>query len=1645
MDVKSQATQYSVNQLNAIKGAVEQPKPVENTNPIQSYFEKGVDFGRLEGGIANPVNWGIQFIEDLANVPSNIIGGAGDILQGRYLKGAGRVGQGIFDVATTLYSFGVAKAGQIGFKQAVKMGAKEGIKYGAISGTFQGLQQAEGKKAEEILPTIVGQTGLGAVTGGIFGGAIGGITKGVQKTYRYFKPEKPIEPINLQKTVDDLEQTKVAKVNKVPEKPKQQALFEVEGRVTPKAKGVDTSSKGTQFGKAVLKATDRNKVLPKVEPVIKNNTEKIIENIAVKNFGGAETVMRSLPESQQIKVRGYLKSVAEKGNFDVATKNEVMDFIQKDIEATYNVRPSKKIYDENYLVIKNKTLEEKKNDAYEFVDFAKQTLDQIRLQGFDPQQEPQQFLAKLLNRYPLAPNSPINPVDYFNTLAQDLSLQGESVLAKRIIEKISIAGTATGQISQTFDNTLVKMNRDAEALMSTVRGKVDERRSKVIDDASRQMNDELKAEEIKVLDDPNNQKELNSLVKSIEKDIELEESGSVDDVLESFKDIEDRRFIVSILNKEIEKLVPKTEDTFEISNKVRQLLLINKSELKQFQKTQKKEDKLFDILSYSFKNQDRLSNLQEEIKTDLYKLVSGDPVKVQIAEGIMRRNIPEVFTEAQATRAFRTLVKELKVDFKEIARKNWDSENDEYTKLALNDIKSLLLKKLDVSEDTAKNLINSIEQKFYSLYEHNKAKVKFAGQRVAERIQKDLDKIAGTESEQIKQDSLKAYVNNVYTLIKDEYKFDNKNLEVTNNGRRVGLYEGLKLALSDPKKHARILKEAQQFTIDNFQNKPEVAGILQGYLERVIGLPYSEKLVQKVAKDQLKTNSITINELIRKHKTVQDATLEDLERSFMNDVGVKPELARAFAKRVNDFIQSKMTDRRNEIIDKFLNPVIREPKAKADASKKIIELANIGIFDDLKTANIMAEKLNIPHLTEANRAFIAQKFSDIQTKPNYTYEDAIKDIGKNLAETNKINLMRGQDRVIAFDQYFYNNIFSGFQTQQRNIFGGLFNSIVVKNLTNIGEYAVSKIAKATPFLKNLPPEDLDISFKSLADYNKAYFGAYKQATDNFLRVWKDPNFIPKVEDPTMEYFYNEYKKKQLPAVLRQVGNFMQASDDFIGTLTESGTYAYLKSRDPKGLLDEKTLLEKAFLTKQELLGRAEIKRTKVEEVGAVDAFFDKLGNIMTGWKSKNTAFNYVMTPLFPVVRLAINFQKYKARLFPPTQLINILSKDPTNRKLVDYAYLSVGTATTAFAFNKFLNGEITFEAPKNEDEKKAFYDSGRKPYSVKIGDNWVPITYMELFGAPFLYLGAMQSAFGDDPEAMTDDVATKLADAHIKFIKSFFIQPTYLQVVSKILTMGQGYGNNNIGDVVSYASTGLVPFVGLWKDIVDIIDPIKRKKQESWDEFKSLLPEFRKQLEPYTSTTGEPVSITPTELYAPYGIGKVNQQYEDLYRNLLEQKQFRKSYQDLMKEETKRVETTQNELELAVLNKDYRKIEDLSRQLTDQQITSVAKKMETKYLRQTLDSESQALASMTENQLSFLRKTYPELSPKIDNALRIKETIVAPTQIIFDNLKEARKPRKKLKIRKLKAKKPRIKKVRAKKFRIAKPKKIKKIRPIKIA
>src|SRR5690606_5853952 len=115
---------------------------------------------------------------------------------------------------------------------------------------------------------------------------------------------------------------------------------------------------------------------------------------------------------------------------------------------------------------------------------------------------------------------------------------------------------------------------------------------------------------------------------------------------------------------------------------------------------------------------------------------------------------------------------------------------------------------------------------------------------------------------------------------------------------------------------------------------------------------------------------------------------------------------------------------------------------------------------------------------------------------------------------------------------------------------------------------------------------------------------------------------------------------------------------------------------------------------------------------------------------------------------------YGAMAFPPSVVVAPFISTPFNilKRAVEYspagaarvvqrdrdailgaARSAVGTAMMAGAYGLYTQGRITGAPPKDESLRDAFYAEGKRPYAVKIGEQWVPYQHLGQFG---MLLGA---------------------------------------------------------------------------------------------------------------------------------------------------------------------------------------------------------------------------------------------------------------------------------------------------------------------
>jgi hypothetical protein len=144
----------------------------------------------------------------------------------------------------------------------------------------------------------------------------------------------------------------------------------------------------------------------------------------------------------------------------------------------------------------------------------------------------------------------------------------------------------------------------------------------------------------------------------------------------------------------------------------------------------------------------------------------------------------------------------------------------------------------------------------------------------------------------------------------------------------------------------------------------------------------------------------------------------------------------------------------------------------------------------------------------------------------------------------------------------------------------------------------------------------------------------------------------------------------------------------------------------------------------------------------------------------------------------------------------------------------------------FERGWITGAMPKEANEKAAWDLAGKKPYSVKIGDNWVGLRSLGPAAASLFMGAAIRKGF--DEGENTTDALSKGVTASTQFLT----QQTYLQSIGNLVDAAQG----EPGRLGRQAVSTLVPSPAFIGQVNRATDPYVRDEREFGDQLKAKLP-----------------------------------------------------------------------------------------------------------------------------------------------------------------------------------------------------------------
>ena len=189
------------------------------------------------------------------------------------------------------------------------------------------------------------------------------------------------------------------------------------------------------------------------------------------------------------------------------------------------------------------------------------------------------------------------------------------------------------------------------------------------------------------------------------------------------------------------------------------------------------------------------------------------------------------------------------------------------------------------------------------------------------------------------------------------------------------------------------------------------------------------------------------------------------------------------------------------------------------------------------------------------------------------------------------------------------------------------------------------------------------------------------------------------------------------------------------------------------------------------------------------------------------------------------------------------------------ARMVVGTTGAGLLGVTAISGklDITGPAPKLRGDKEIFLNSGKKPFSIRIGDTWYTYRGIEPFSTILAQAAALKDAWESRDFKGYEEIAGKMVLDMYNFSKD----QTFLQGISQLFKFTEDVGNEGFrNSFIGFLARGsLVPVLA--QQIATTADPTLRFRETPFEQVVSGIPGFSKSLVPRRSISGEIIEPVP--------------------------------------------------------------------------------------------------------------------------------------------------------------------------------------------
>jgi hypothetical protein len=509
--------------------------------------------------------------------------------------------------------------------------------------------------------------------------------------------------------------------------------------------------------------------------------------------------------------------------------------------------------------------------------------------------------------------------------------------------------------------------------------------------------------------------------------------------------------------------------------------------------------------------------------------------------------------------------------------------------------------------------------------------------------------------------------------------------------------------------------------------------------------------------------------------------------------------------------------------------------ARAEAGRALAAFNFYRGVIDTGDVNLIRDTLRAPGLREEAQR-LARGLSEQSNDPLVRYRWLQQQSGSSLMDKAR--------------SIYYANILSGVKTHERNLVGNVAN--IATNLAThpvaAGIDALKSAVQGTPRqvrLDELPTQ----TFGALAGLERGIsdfaFTMRHGVSPDALQRSVHAGEVGRLDVPRVEFAGGGANPFNIP------GRLLDASDTLFRSIARNMEfYGLAHAQAKREGLSGQPFLERVAELRSGATPEGAAIRQQADAFATRTVFQEAPGPIAQGLR--------VLAHKFPPLSFVLPFIKTPANImrqgfeFSPAGALMQAARQEGRVGTQAQARVAAGTAAAATLAYLAATGRLSGDGPRNDPaQRAALMESGWRPNSVRIGDQWVSY---QLFQPVSVQASVIANAFeawtehGGKPKDAPDMVASTLAKSGRSFI-----QQTFLQGLSDMFEAFQE-PDRFAPQYAGRLAVSMVPLSGTVRTVQQAMDPVVRSPKGIAETFASALPGYSEQVPPKIDRFGEVVT-----------------------------------------------------------------------------------------------------------------------------------------------------------------------------------------------